>query len=432
MFAAWKSDLNRILRVFTVCSSSILSSISQPQLFQTELAIAACTHSVAVSRELPLPPPLDFLGLDDLATEPRDMFYSRHKYGKRSDLVARSAVRNTFGPTVLRSYSVIVGELPPPPPRACFGRDRLIEKIVNLAESFTPLALIGPGGIGKTSIALAALHHNRIQHRFGHNRCFIHCDQFSASREVIGAEVEDAESLNPLHPFLSPEEMLIVLDDAESMFDPRRPSDQETYDVVEESSKFAKITSHISMVSSDYGALKIPTLSMGDALDAFYPIYQYGGKSDLVNSLLEQVEFHPLSVTLLGTAAHQSQWDGDKLGREWERRQIAVLPTGHNRSLADTIELSLSPPMFKDLGHNALELLDLVAFFPQGIDENNFTLFPGEPDNPSGHRDRGEKGRGDGYHTAEEEPVGPIIKRGNVPLGLVSRPRPSSRCRSPT
>jgi len=52
----------------------------------------------------------------------------------------------------------ILGESPPPPPGACFGRDELIEKIVSLAENLTSIALIGAGGIGKTSIALSVLH----------------------------------------------------------------------------------------------------------------------------------------------------------------------------------------------------------------------------------------------------------------------------------
>jgi len=258
------------------------------------------------------------------------------------------------------------------------------------AERLAPSALIAAGGTGKTAIALTVLHHERIVQKYSDRRRFIRCDEFPTSivsfldrlSTVIGAGIKNVTSLAPLRSFIVAKPMILVLDNAETILDPHAQDAHAIYAVVEELSQFPNlclvITSRLSMIPPDCKRIDVPTLSKDAAQEIFYRIYPEGERSKLVERLLERLDFHPLSITILATVASQKLWDYNRILNEWERQRVKVLQTGHrNRSLAASIEVSLDSPTFKELGPRAREVLGVVAFFPQGIDEKKLDwLFP--------------------------------------------------------
>ena len=247
------------------------------------------------------------------------------------------------------------------------------------------MALTGTGGVGKTSIILAALHDHRTKERFGDNRCFIRCDQFPASHthflrklsEAIGAGVGNPEDLSSMRRYLSPKEMLIVLDNVESIL-----GLSGIHTIVNELSQYDNIclvvTSRVSnALPPRCETIEIPTLAAEAGRKTFYRIHRLGERSDGINNILKELDFHPLSITLLAALAQQNRWNTKRLMTEWEKERTGVLLARNLGSLVAITDLSLASPVVQELGPSAREVLGVVAFFPQGVNESNAKgLFP--------------------------------------------------------
>ena len=76
----------------------------------------------------------------------------------------------------------------PPKPARSIGRDSEVETLVSalLAGERTPV--LGPAGIGKSTICLQALHDPRVAERFGARRYFIRCDA-ALTAEALLAQI---------------------------------------------------------------------------------------------------------------------------------------------------------------------------------------------------------------------------------------------------
>ena len=203
--------------------------------------------------------------------------------------------------------------------------------------------------------------------------------------QVIGAGIENPQDLSTLRPYLSSKPIFLVLDNAETILDPGAKDAEDIYRVVDELSQFPNIHTLIASRISTVPPMKqieIPSLPRDAASKIFCSIRGVETASAVIEGLLETLEFHALSITLLATVALQNRWSDDRLAREWESRRTGILTNRHSKddpanSLATTIDLSLSSPMLIALGDDAREVLGVIAFFPQGVDEGKLEwLFP--------------------------------------------------------
>ena len=276
-----------------------------------------------------------------------------------------------------RIQNAPVPELPPAPPQLFFGRDDLVRTVVNTILRKSNVALIGTGGIGKTSVAKVVTNDALIIERFGKERYFVKCDDFNASfdnfldrvAQVLGAKGtgHQAVTMSTLLPFLRKADILLVFDNVESVTDAQIDSDR----VAEAIGEFASyptvtliLTTRITMLPTDvvFERINVPPLDEDAAWKAFSAVYGNveSSKVERLRDLLFQLDHHPLSINLLAQAGVQNEWSPSELEEAWERERTRILHLnrpGRNvskiQSLSVTIELSLHSPTIQSLGERS-------------------------------------------------------------------------------
>lgn len=293
------------------------------------------------------------------------------------------------------------GEHPPPAPELFFGRDPLVVLIANCVRQRKHVALIGPGGIGKTSIARTVIHHKVIREYFGLRCHLLSCADITVSDDsanfvnrigkVIGAKLSSSNPLSSLRAFVSllTSPLLLVIDNAETILDTFIGQTQ-IADIIDELGSSPMIslllTTRTTVLPNNvlWTRIDVPPLDQDAAREAFFSVYNYEKPSRVVDRLLEEVDRHPLSVNLLAWAAAQNQWSVSKLESRWKHEKTRLLHPGQDvgkmRSLAISIELSINSPLMHQLGDNGRHVLQIIAFLPQGVAENQLAgLFPDVP-----------------------------------------------------
>lgn len=120
----------------------------------------------------------------------------------------------------------------PSVPQSFFGRNAELAQIIdiiftNIGSQPARIAILGPCGYGKTTLANAVLTHDWIQERYGGARYFIACESISSAGalliklgEVLGISWTTADTLWPyIQATLSSKESILCFDNFESAWD---------------------------------------------------------------------------------------------------------------------------------------------------------------------------------------------------------------------
>ncbi|KAG1874932.1 hypothetical protein F4604DRAFT_1955274 [Suillus subluteus] len=295
---------------------------------------------------------------------------------------------NTTGVNILKYHPTE----PPSRPSMFYGRDDLVAELTTIIVNGEHVALIGPGGMGKSSLAKAILHEPLTIEKFADRRFFVTYDGLDPSTitfetfmarfaGALGIEIAGTDTLRPISTFLRSSSALVVFDNAE------------TFEEASASSALGKIPSVIAEIACIPGTVliltsrsrrsapnvpwitkDIPPLDLSSAQEAFFRIYCLASHKNAeggITNLLQDLDFHPLSINLLANAAQQNGWSPVMLMERWKDRHSAVLDHGEGKlqSLSYTMQLSLSSPSIQKLREEVRHVLAIIAFLPQGLNE---------------------------------------------------------------
>ena len=267
------------------------------------------------------------------------------------------------------------------------------------------VAILGPGGVGKTALAHAVLTQDRVVSRFGNSRYVIPCESLK-SRDALLVALADRLSL--LQPGMASDsysvglesrmlsalvagECILCLDDFESTWDQPGPGRRAVELLLSDITALPSVTVLVTMRGGERPKETAWTLPMLPPLtnfgrDAAKRTWEClaGACDEWAEKLIDVVDSLPLAVTLLASLAEVST--AETLWERWQKENIAVVEKEKGDKLSSlefSIALSLeNGRMATD--SSSRRLLGVLSLLPDGMPASPSLefrrLFPDIPD----------------------------------------------------
>ncbi|KAJ7477684.1 hypothetical protein FB451DRAFT_192095 [Mycena latifolia] len=272
----------------------------------------------------------------------------------------------------------------PSEPKIFHGRDSEVSAIIRAFSQGTPrLAILGAGGMGKTSLARAVVHHPAVTGRYEEHRFFVSCDIASNNVQLaalIGAHVglEPAKDLTRpvIHHFSHGPPCMLILDNLETVWEPA-----ESRAEVEKFLCLLADIPHLALLITMRGAERpgnirwtrpflepLKPLAQDAARKTFIDIADDGHLPEDIDRILHLTDNMPLAIDLL---AHLVDAEGvASVLNRWETEKTSLVSEGYDKgsNLDVSISLSLASPRIMSVPE-AQDLLGLISILPDGLSD---------------------------------------------------------------
>lgn len=279
-----------------------------------------------------------------------------------------------------------------PPAGFCFGRDEQVKSLTKelLKKNPQPIPILGGPGMGKTTIALTALHQEKVAKCFGARRFFVRLDGATTRNDVAGA-IALAMAI-PITPNVEHEVLnelasapaALVLDNAETPLNTDRTAVEALLEALSAIGSLALVVTIRAMErprSVAWGlTLGAEQLAEADARKAFLAAAgnQRFAADPFLPDLLKVLDGVPLAITLMAHFA-ESFSSLKLVWKQWQAKRTAMLKDdpdgGRLHDISVSYELSIGI-----LSERARRLLSVLALLPDGVAQRDLTGIFDDPD----------------------------------------------------
>jgi hypothetical protein len=262
----------------------------------------------------------------------------------------------------------------------------------NLGSRPARIAILGPGGYGKTTLANAVLTHHRVQQHFGDARYFVSCESIFSSGALL---TELAKTLGLLDGAtdiswshiriaLSKKDCILCFDNFESPWDQDADIRNSVEELLSRVTELRCVTLLVTMRGTVRPARTqwtMPLLAPLTTLDhgAARRVWEQtvNNYDAFAEELTKAVDYVPLAISLL---AHLAQATSPEfLLKLWHSKQTGFIYTGQANRLSNleySIQISINSSRMR-ANPSAKELLGVLSMLPDGMHITQVERFKG-------------------------------------------------------